>query len=169
MNNLPYLQPDKDFYLNIGIVMLIIDNTAITKLKKKILTIEMLQIFYFLVTRPVFLNKVLERAGKKTITIAEDEYYTVETLSVNFDELFDRDKLKLMIKFLSSKNWLTVNYNKKEGFLIQLNDEGKIRAKSLSSEYFIKINRYISQMKRLQSENASKLNGYINLVIKQGT
>ncbi len=168
MNSLPYLQPDKDFYLNVGIVMLIINGLAITKRKKKMLTLDILQTFYFLVTRPVFLNRVLEQAGKEKITMSEDEYYNVETLSVNFDELFDRDKLKLIIKFLASKKWLELNYNEKDGFLLQLNTEGELRSRSLSEEYFIKINRYINQLKLLQSENSSKLNSYINQVFKKG-
>lgn len=168
MNNLPYLQPDKDFFLNVGIVMLIIDGLAITKRKKKMLTMDILQTFYFLVTRPVFLNRVLDQAGKEKITMSEDEYYNVVTLSVNFDELFDRDKLKLIIKFLSSKNWLEVNYSEKDGFLFQLNTEGELLVKSLSENYFIKINRYINKLKLLQSDNSSKLNSYINLVFKQG-
>ena len=168
MSSLPYLQPDKDFYLNVGIVMLIINGLAITKRKKKILTLDMLQAFYFFVTRPVFLNRVLEQSGKEKITMSEDEYYNVETLSVNFDELFDRDKLKLIIKFLSLKKWLELNYNEKDGFLLQLNTEGELRARSLSEGFFIKINRYIKQLKLLQSENSSKLNSYINQVFKQG-
>lgn len=168
MTSLPYLQPDKDIYLNIGIVMLIIDELSTTKRKKRILTIDKLQTFYFLVTRPVFLNKVLEKAGKETIKIEEDEYYTVGTLSVNVDELFDRDKLKLIIKLLSSKKWLEVIYIEKDGFLLKLNTDGKLRSNNLSEYYFIKIHRYIDQLKLLQSENSSKLNSYINQVFQEG-
>jgi len=168
MNSLPYLQPDNDFYLNIGIVMLIIDGLSITKRKKRVLTIDKIQTFYFLVTRPVFLNKVLEKAGKEPIIIGEDEYYTIETLSVNVDELFDRDRLKLIIKYMSSKKWLEINYREKEGFLLELNAEGAFRAGRLLENHFIKIHRYISQLRLLQSESPSKLNSYINLVFQEG-
>lgn len=167
MSDLPYIQIEKELFLNLGIVVLIINELASTKRGKKILTIEKLQIFFFLVTRPVFLNKVLENNGKPTIIMREEEYYTVNTLSVNLDELFDREKIKSIIKLLSYKKWLDFEYDKKYGFLINLNNIGKKSAEEFTGGHFDKIKRYSHQLSFLQSESPSKINEYINQVFKK--
>lgn len=152
----------------LGILLLILNNLAKTKKNKKVLTTDKIQSFYFLVTRPAFLNKVLILAGKKQLSINESDYYTVDTLSVNVDELFDRERLLIMIKALSAKNFLAAEYSSDDGFLFDLTDHGKNAANKLKSGYFHKILLFIEQLTSLQSESPSKLNGYINTVLKQG-
>lgn len=168
MNKLPYLQPDRELYYNLGVLLLIIEALALTKHQKKILTIDKIQTFYFLVTRPVFLNKVLELANKNKIEIDESDFYTVDTLAVNVDELFDRDRLLLLIKLLSSKKYLSVSYSDKEGFVFELSASGQAAALDITCGYFQKIRKFLTRISSLQSESPSKLNGYINVALKQG-
>ncbi len=167
MNKLPYIQPERELYYNLGILLLIIDSLALTKRQKKTLTIDKIQTFYFLVTRPVFLNKVLDLANKKKIEVDESDFYTIDTLAVNVDELFDRDRLLLLIKLLSSKNYLSASYSDKDGFVFELNSSGQAAAKAIQSGYFQKIRIFLTKISSLQSMSSSKLNGYINLAIKQ--
>lgn len=167
MNKLPYIQPERELYYNLGILLLTINSLALTKRQKKILTIDKLQTFYFLVTRPVFLNKVLKLANKKQVEIDESDFYTVDTLAVNVDELFDRDRLLLLIKLLISKNYLSIDYSSKEGFVFELSPSGQIATKNISDGYFQKIRKFLTKISSLQSESSSKLNGYINLALKQ--
>ncbi len=168
MNKLPYIQPERELYFSLGVVLLILENLAETTRKKRVLTIDKMQSFYFLVTRPAFLNKVLTMANKSQIAIDDVDYYTVETLSVNVDELFDRERLLAMIKILSSKNYISPEYSDSEGFLFDLTDTGKSIASKLEAGYFRKIRLFIEQLSSLQSQSPSKLNGYINTVLKQG-
>ena len=107
-------------------------------------------------------------ANKRQIAINDVDYYTVETLSVNVDELFDRDRILIMMKILSSKQYLSSEYSKSEGFLFYLTDTGKTIASKLESGYFRKVKIFIEQLSSLQSQSPSKLNGYINTVLKQG-
>ena len=107
-------------------------------------------------------------AGKRQIAIDEVDYYTVDTLSANVDELFDRERLLAMIKILSSKKYLSSEYSKSDGFLFDLTDTGKLIASKLEDGYFRKIGLFIEQLSSLQSQSPSKLNGYINAVLKQG-
>lgn len=168
MNKLPYIQLERELYYNLGILLLILENLAQTPRKKQVLTIDKIQSFYFLVTRPVFLNKVLKLAKKRQIAIDDSDYYTVDTLSVNVDKLFDREQLLIMIKILSSKNYLLSEYSNSEGFLFELTDTGKSIARKLESGYFRKIRMFIEQLSSLQSQGPSKLNGHINKVLRQG-
>lgn len=168
MNKLPYIQPERELHYNLGILLLILGSLAQTSRNKKVLTIDKIQSFYFLVTKPAFLNKVLMLANKRQIAIDDVDYYTVNTLSVNVDELFDRDRLLTMIKILSSKKYLSSEYSNSEGFLFDLTDAGKSIGKKLESGYFRKIKLFIEQLSSLQSQSPSKLNGYINTVLKQG-
>ena len=168
MTRLPYIQPERELHYNLGILILILKNLARTKRNKKVLTIDKIQSFYFLVTRPAFLNNVLRLADKRQIHIDDVDYYTVDTLSVNVDELFDRDRLLMMIKILSSKNYLFSEYSNTEGFLFDLTDIGKSIADKLDEGYFRKIQLFIEQLSLLQSQSPTKLNGYINTVLKQG-
>lgn len=168
MNKLPYIQPDRELHYNLGILLLILGSLAQTSRSKKVLTIDKLQSFYFLVTKPAFLNKVLMLANKRQIAIDDVDYYTVDTISVNVDELFDRERLLIMIKILSSKNYLSAEYSSSEGFLFDLTSAGKLIARKLEDGYFRKIKLFIEQLSSLQSQSPSKLNGYINTVLKQG-
>jgi hypothetical protein len=168
MNNLPYLQPDKDYFYNVGILILIIGKLARTKRKKLVLTIDKLQTFYFLVTRPVFLNRVLELADKRQFFIDESDYYTVDTISLNVDELFNRNKVITLLKTISLKGYIATSFSEKEGFMFELNDKGNSKIAALDEGYFKKINTFIESLANLQSESSSKINSYINVILKQG-
>lgn len=168
MNKLPYIQPERELHYSLGILLLILESLAKTSRNRKVLTIDKIQSFYFLVTKPAFLNKVLMLANKSQIAIDDVDYYTVDILSVNVDELFNRDRLLIMMKILSSKKYLFSEYSKSEGFLFDLTDSGKSIARKLDSGYFRKIKLFIKQLSSLQSQSPSKLNGYINTVLKQG-
>ncbi len=126
MSKLPFIQPERELHYNLGILLLILGSLAQTSRNKKVLTIDKIQSFYFLVTKPAFLNKVLMLANKRQIAIDDVDYYTVDTLSVNVDELFDRERLLIMIKILSSKNYLSSEYSSSEGFFIRPNGYRKI-------------------------------------------
>ena len=168
MNKLPYILLDRELHYNLGILLLILGSLAQTSRSKKVLTIDKLQSFYFLVTKPAFLNRVLMLANKRQIAIEDVDYYTVGTISVNVDELFDRERLLIMIKILSSKNYLSAEYSNSEGFLFDLTGAGKLIASKLEDGYFQRIKLFIEQLSSLQSQSPSKLNGYINTVLKQG-
>ncbi|MCQ2991015.1 hypothetical protein NLO72_17500 [Pseudomonas tremae] len=167
MNNLPYIQLEKELYYNLGVLLLLIHRLAQTKKHKKILCIDKIQSFYFLTTRPSLLNSVLLLANKSQMHIEESDYYTVGTLSPNVEELFDRERLLSMLKILASKKMLSVEYSSSEGFVFDLTDIGKAKSNGLTEGYFQKISSFIELLTELQSQSLSKLNGYINSALRQ--
>ncbi|OEE91446.1 MULTISPECIES: ABC-three component system middle component 4 [Vibrio] len=162
MNKLPYIQPAKDIDYNIGIVLIILNNLSRTKRGKLNLNFERLQIFYFLATRPVFLNQVLVMADKNEHMLDEMDFFSVDTISQNVDELFDRKKTRLLLKELVLKEYVDVTLSEKDGFLFELNTLGKSIADKLDSGYFIKIVNFTKSLQLLLSVSTSKLNSYIN-------
>lgn len=167
MTKLPYIQPERELYYNLGVLLLVLRNLAETKKHKKVLSIDKIQSFYFLTTRPSLLNRVLLLANKNQINIDESDYYTVGTLSPNTEELFDRERLLTMLKILASKKFLSVEYSNSDGFLFYLTDIGKAKSKELTEGYFQKISSFIELLSELQSQPPSKLNGYINSALRQ--
>lgn len=168
MNNLPYLNLENDLHLNSGIIILLIKELSKSTKGSNILSLDKLQIFYFLITRPPFLNKVLLLGEKPTFEMEESEYFNVSAQSINVDELFDKNKLKLIVQFLAQKKLLEFSYTDKDGFVVELNNMGSGVASSLSDDYFSRLQKYIDTTKKLRSLSVSKLNGLINLVLKKG-
>jgi hypothetical protein len=168
MNNLPYLQPEKDYFYNFGIIILVIEILARTKREKLVLNIDKLQTFYFLVTRPVFLNKVLSLANKKQMKIRITDYHTVDTISPNIEELFNRKKITTLLQGLSRRGYICLTFDKKDGFLFELSETGKAASEKLTGGYFTNIKSFANILVSLQSESPAKINLYINTVLKQG-
>ncbi|MBA1323035.1 ABC-three component system middle component 4 [Pseudomonas plecoglossicida] len=167
MTSLPYIQPERELHYNLGVLLLVLGYLAETKKRKKILSIDRIQSFYFLTTRPSLLNRVLLLANKDQINIDESDYYTVGNLSPNIEELFDRNRLLTMLKILASKNFLSIEYSNSEGFLFGLTEIGKLKPQELTEGYFQKISYFIELLSELQSQTPTKLNGYINSALRQ--
>jgi len=168
MNNLPYIEPNRELSLNLGLMLIVLNYLGITKREKRVLTLDKIQLFTYLVSSPVILNRVLAVAGKNEVVMDENEYYTVSSISSNVDTLFDREKIKILIRQLAAKDLLIVSYNDKDGFLFELNELGKDKVKNLTDNYFTIIRKYVEQLVVLQSTNIGKLNSYISTVLKVG-
>ncbi|EJE4206113.1 ABC-three component system middle component 4 [Vibrio parahaemolyticus] len=167
MSKLPYIQPNKDKHYNLGIILILLNSLSRTKRGKLNITIERLQIFYFLVTRPVLMNQVLSLSGKNVKKLEEVDVYSVSTISQNVDELFDKNKIRALLKELISYGYIDVNLTEKDGFVFELSNIGKSKVKDLKSGYFLKIISFSESLKLLLSESTSKLNSYINVYLTQ--
>lgn len=167
MSNLPFIQPDRELYYNLGVLLLIVNKLALTKTKKPVLTFDRMQSYYFLVTKPNFLNKVLRLAGKNQVHVSDSDFYTVENLAINVDELFDRERLIALVKLLANRNQISATYSAKDGFVFQLTECGTEIAGKLTEGQFKKIDHYAEQLAQMQSQSPSKLSGFINQVIKR--
>lgn len=168
MNRLPYLDPDRELSLNLGILLIILDCLSVTKREKRVLTLDKAQIFMYLASSPVMLNRVLAVAGMNEVAMDENEYYTVSSISSNVDPLFNREKIKHLFKQLTAKSLLEVSYSSKDGFLFELNDAGKEKAQYLTDNYFSSTRKYVKQLGKLQSTSIGMLNSYINMALKTG-
>jgi len=168
MNSLPYIEPNRELSLNLGLLLILLESLAVTKKEKRVLNLDKTQLFFYLLLNPVIMNRVLILAGKKEINMRENEYYTVSSMSSNVDALFDREKIKDLFKVLASKELIEVTYSAKEGFLFELNERGISQSQSLNDNYFSLVRKYTKQLETLRSFSIGKLNGFINMVLRTG-
>lgn len=166
MNNLPYLQPKKELFLNLSILLLIINKLGLTVKGKKNLSFDKIRIFYFLINNPIILNKFLYLSGKELLEVDELDCYTVDSISINVDDLYDVEKIKILIKIVTLKGYVSVDLNKDDGFVFYLNQDGSSIVSKLETEYFNKINKFIDAILFLRSFSLSKINSLVNSAIE---
>jgi len=166
MNNLPYLQPKKELFLNLSILLLIINKLGLTVKGKKNLSFDKIRIFYFLINNPIILNKFLYLSGKELLEVDELDCYTVDSISINVDDLYDVEKIKILIKIVTLKGYVSVDLNKDDGFVFHLNQDGSSIVSKLETEYFNKINKFIDAILFLRSFSLSKINSLVNSAIE---
>lgn len=167
-NNLPFLEPRNELSLNATVVMAILIGLPKTRSGKLVLNLERLQIYLFLILNPTTLNKLLAKSNKTLIELREDEEYSVTSVSYNFDPLFGREKMQLILQFLSANGLLESTYSKDYGFVFNLNSKGLETYSEFSGEYFHDLSKYTEKASQLQSSSVGKLNSGLNQIIKDG-
>lgn len=166
-SRLPYFVPDKDYYLNLGIVLLILYSLSETKSGKATLNNEKIQYFFYLLGKPVYLNRLLESFNKKQVDLNDIDFYTIDSLSNNLDPLSDRDRLKDILRALACYGYLTTKYHKSDGFMYLLTDKGKSVATKLTDGHFSQVRKYLDSLQAVQSQPASKIAANLNGLFKQ--
>ncbi len=167
MTNLPYIEPINELSLNVGVVMSILARLAQTKTGKLVLNLERIQIYLFLVFRPTTLNKLLSYQKQHTVRLRTEEEFSVNAISANVDQLFDRNSLQVILKLLHQRDFLEIDYNKTNGFMFSLTEQGKKQFCDLNGKFYTDINRYTDKIFQMQSVKVSTLNAHLNQIFKQ--
>ncbi|UZM93523.1 MULTISPECIES: ABC-three component system middle component 4 [Pseudomonas] len=186
--SLPYISIDDDFSLNLSLTALIIEKLGLNSKKNAVLDFEKIQIFLYLVKNPSKINIILKLADKKFTPINAQYTFTIESLSTNVDILFDRGKLKHLIKELAARGMLICEKAKSQDSIkYLLSEQGKVFAQGLeiqehtnpletlnststqttTSHYFSAAAEVIASLSALQSQTNSKLNSYLNAAFKR--
>jgi len=186
--SLPYISIDDDFSLNLSLTALIIEKLGLNSKKNAVLDFEKIQIFLYLVKNPSKINTILKIADKKFTPINSQYTFTIESLSTNVDILFDRGKLKHLIKELAARGMLICEKTKSQDSIkYLLSEQGKAFAKGLEIQehtnplkilnatstqtttphYFSAAAEVIASLSALQSQTNSKLNSYLNATFKR--
>lgn len=162
MTSLPYLIPDNDIDLNVAILLLIISNLEKSKKGKMLLNREKLLIFIYLIKNPIMLDRVLTALGDVSLELSEAEFYSVNSISVNLDPLFDIKWIKDLIKICTIKKLIKVAYRKDDGFMYLLTDDGSIITNRLEGNYFDTVKNYLKKIEFIKSVSTSSLNRLLN-------
>ena len=70
-----------------------------------------------MINNPIILNKFLYLSGKELLEVDELDCYTVDSISINVDDLYDVEKIKILIKIVTLKGYVSVDLNKDDGFV----------------------------------------------------
>lgn len=184
--SLPYLLIDDDFSLNFSLVLMIIKRHGLSSKKNAVLDFEKLQIFLYLTKNPSKINSMLSLAGKKNASISSQYTYTIESLSTNVDMLFDRSKLKTLLRELAARGLLACEFDGKDGALkYLLSNNGEVffqsiynkesitenecedTCNSITQNYFHASMEVIDSLSALQSQTNSKLNYYLSNIFRR--
>lgn len=185
---LPYLLIDDDFSLNYSLLALIIYKLGLSSKKNAVLDFEKIQVFMYLTKNPAKINEVLRLAGKKLAPLNTQYTYTIESLSTNVDMLFNRSKLKTLIRELAARGMLACDNQTDPGSIkYLLSPAGYFFAESLigstssgavspskqpsisqdSQNYFCSALEVVDSLSTLQSQTATKLYSYLNETFKR--
>lgn len=165
MNNFPYFIPDEELELNVALLMIILFYLAKTKYGKLTLNNEKLSLYMFLLKNPVVLNQLLINMNKGRIELSDIEYFSVESISTNYDSLYNTLFIKDLLQITSAKNYLDVTYKKVDGFMYTLTPDGERVVASLNGKYFNRIKQYLKVMQTIQSEQTSHVKTVLNNIL----
>lgn len=162
MNNLPYLIPDNDVDLNVALLLLLIEALGTSQRGKLLLNKEKLLIFMYLIKNPIMLDRLLLHLGDSSLNLPQTELYSVNSIAVNLDPLFDNRLIKPLLKICAAKKLISASYRKDDGFMFFLTSEGQELVKKLSGDYFENIRDYLKRIKNLKSESITNLYRVLN-------
>ncbi|MDT4861600.1 hypothetical protein FQZ97_962120 [compost metagenome] len=172
ISRLPYLPIDEELDLNTAILVLLLSKMAQNNRGNLVLDFEKIQIFLYLIKNPSKISKILRLADKPSTPLDKKLTHTIESMSSNVDMLFNRHKVKLLIRRLAALGFLRCEgIAKSNSIRFALSDAGASFADSLVSEttdkkYFSSLIEIISKLGPLQSQPATKLNAWLNTLFK---
>lgn len=161
-NILPFFDPTKDIDLNVGILLILLNSLARTNRGTLLINNEKLHAYFYLVRNPVLLDRLLVQLGRTGVPLDEAELYSVNSISINLDPLFDSSWIKTLIGFAASKNLIAVEYRKSDGFMYYLTDAGVSITKQLEGEYFSLVEKYVRGIHQIKSLRTSELTKSLN-------
>jgi len=164
---LPFLDSDNDLYVNICLILIIIDTLG--KTSRGVLKVNngRLHIFLYLVKNPTFLNKMFVMFNKDTVLLHERDAFSVTSISPNIDPLFDRETLKSLLSISVVKKLVKVVYKKDDGFFYVISEKGQFVVEELKDEYFQEIILLCKKLKSILSISESQLNQKLNQLIRR--
>ncbi|MDN7936177.1 hypothetical protein QZM52_33390 [Burkholderia metallica] len=167
MRPLPYVVPDSSRFLNVGILLLMISVLGKSQQGKILLNNERLLIFMYLVKNPVILAQLLIRLGSTRVDLATEDVFSVSSLSVNMDSLFDHRWIKGLLKHLASLGFLAADYRKADGFVYSLTEKGEQAAQALVGNHFEKVRRLLYALEPAKTQSTSSLNKILNEIFRR--
>ncbi|MCM2368545.1 MULTISPECIES: ABC-three component system middle component 4 [Proteus] len=165
MNVLPYIPLDEELNLNVSLFIILLRNLSKNKNNVWILNKNKAQIFMYLIKNPSRLEDVMTLMGKGSISIDISETYTIKSLSLNVDILFENSKINTLLKKIALMGCL--NVKKIEGTtFFSLTDYGEEIYNELDGEYFQSIKNHTKSLGKIKSLSSSKLNSILNEIFK---
>lgn len=165
-NNLPYLIPDQDKNFNAALLILILFYLSKSDRGKLLINNERLLIFMYLIKNPIILGKMLEQIGRKSVQLSDTELFSIGSISVNLDPLFDSSWIKNLLKQVSARGFLKADYRKADGFMYSLSDAGISAASQLEGEYFERVRGFLRSLEQVKSESTKNLNQLLNNIFR---
>lgn len=164
--NLPYIAIDENLYLNTAIMILILKNLSKNSKGNLKLDLPKIQVFMFLIKHPSHISAILEATGKSSLHLKQISTYTIDSLAINVDELFNIQKTKFLLRKLAYLGLLSAVDDAKNGLSFYLTDDGMKLANEFTAGHFENVNLYVMALTPLLSISSSKLHSALNCIFK---
>lgn len=157
MNNFQFLIPEKDIYLRIGRIIIIISELSYSTKGNPILDIEKLSLFNFLIRYPIIFKKVkIINGDKDELELLESEVGSIESEFPNKDSLYDHEDLYQILRIAAYYKFIEVK-NNNYSFCYYITEIGKDFSNNLSSEYFLRVKELCKSLNKFRSIKTNKL------------
>lgn len=172
ISSLPYIPIDEEIELNLVVILILLSRLSENKKKNLVLDFEKIQIFMYLMKNPSKINKILMLADKPSAPLDERWTHTIESMSSNVDILFNREKVKVLVKRLAALGFLRCSFSVDSHLLYALSDAGLHFSNSLffdGSEiksYVGSLIEITEKLKPLQAQSNSKIYAWLNSIFK---
>lgn len=172
LSSLPYIPIDEELDLNTAMLVLLLSKLSTNKKGRLVLDLEKIQIFLYLIKNPSKISKILRLAEKPSSPLDKKLTHTIESMSSNVDILFNRQKIRILIRRLAALGFLKCEGTAESNSIrFSLSDSGAAFANSLENEvsdekYISSLIEIISKLESLQSQPNTKLNNWLNSLFK---
>src|SRR5262249_39226694 len=110
---------------------------------------------------------LLTRLGSAQIDLATEDVFSVSSLSVNVDSLFDHHWIKGLLRHLASLDFLAASYRKTDGFVYSMTEKGQRAANALVGNHFEKVRRLLHALEPAKTQSTSSLNKILNDIFRR--
>ncbi len=104
--------------------------------------------------------------GKESVSLSQQDSYSVASISANVDPLFDRESLKSLLTILTSQQLIKIEYRDVDGFIYKLTERGQKIADSFGEGYFSEISVNCSRLQSTLSMSQSDLNNKLGQIMR---
>jgi hypothetical protein len=134
---------------------------------KVLMNNERLMIFMYLIKNPIVMARLLTHFDLPSVHLASEDVYSVTSLAVNMDSLFDNEWIKGLLKHAASIGFLETSYRKADGFVYNLTESGELAVSNLAGNYFDKVRKFLHALGPIKGESNSSLNAKLNEIFRR--
>lgn len=166
LKKLPFITPEDDLELNLLLTFQIVYFLNSTSKGLKILDIERLTIYNYLLKNPHVLHRLLIKLGKKSFILKSYEISSYKSERNDVETLYDNELVRYYIQLLTSNNLINITYNEKIGFVLTPNADME-KYINIDNEYFKRNITLIERIKQLNSMVVSKIVTAIKNILEE--
>lgn len=167
MYSLPYFVPDQDYNLNTSLLLLTLSYLSKTEKGRHLVNNERLLIYMYLIKNPTIIKNLLGNVGDFELILNDTEKYSVGSISINLDPLFDTNWIKSLLKNAARKGYIEATYRKDDGFMYSLTEDGASVVKQLNGGYLDRVRLYLKNLNTIKSMTSSNLNKLLGDVFRK--
>lgn len=157
------LNPNRTLEHQVLLLLIILKKLSATRTGKKVLTIQRISIYEFLLLHPSKLNILLSELSKNVDYL--EEFERTEIAASSISQLYKNRRLHLLLTLLEKNNLLVADYSTKEGVVYEATHSGNESLESIETDYFKRLQKRAEILLQLQSQPLSKLNFALSKVI----